>query len=116
MFANTLTLTIDTVARTLLRINQDNYGSEYSFKDSVEEISLKIRHSTDGKGDLLANRHNVFVERTVYATPTVSEKYWSATVTLRDRRGSSPDELLKTWVGVSTLVLSLDDTLVTGDN
>lgn len=116
MYANTLTLTIDGVAKTLLRRNQDNYGSEYSFKDSVEKIIMKIRHSTETQGGFSVNRHNVFVERTVYATPTASESYWSTTVTLRDREGSDPAELLNTWIGVSTLVLSLDDTLVVGDN
>lgn len=116
MFANTLTLTIDAVPRTLNRVNQDNYGSEYLFKDSVERITMKIRHSTETQNAAPVNRHNVFVERTVYATPTVSEKYWSTTVTLRDREGSGPADLLKTWQGVNTLLLTLDDTLVVGDN
>jgi len=116
MFANTLTLTINAVAKTLNRINQDNYGSEYLFKDSVEKITMKIRHSTETQDGFPVNRHNVFVEHRVYATPTALEKYFSTTITLRDREGSGPDALLKTWQGVSTLVLSLDDTLVTGDN
>lgn len=116
MFANTLTLTIDAVARTLIRMNQDNYGSEYQFKDSAEKIVMKIRHSTETQNALPVNRHNVFVERTVYATPSTMEKYWSTTITLRDREGSGPSDLLKTWVGVNTLVLSLDDTLVVGEN
>lgn len=116
MFANTLTLTIDAVARTLLRVNQDNYGSEYLYKDSVEKITMKIRHSTETQNSLPVNRHNVFVERTVYGTVSVPEKYFSTTITLRDREGSGPSELLKTWQGVNTLVLTLDDTLVAGDN
>lgn len=116
MFANTLTLTINAVAKVLTRVNQDNYGSEYQFKDSVEKIVMKIRHSVETNNGLPVNRHNVFVEQTVYATPTVSEKYWSTTVTMRDREGSGPTPLLQQWVGVSTLVLSLDDGLVIGEN
>lgn len=116
MFANTLTLTIDSVARTLLRVNQDNFGSVYSYKDSTERLTMKIRHDVENQKGQLVNRHNVFVERTVYATPTTSEKYWSTTVTLRDREGSGPQDLLELWQGANTLVLSLDDTLVTGDN
>jgi hypothetical protein len=116
MFANTLTLTVNVVAFTLLRINQDNYGSEYLFKDSVQKYSLKIRHSTDNQNGFLQNRHNVYLEHVVYATPTVSEKFFSATVTLRDREGSGPADLLKDWQGFNTLLLTLDDTLVSGDN
>lgn len=116
MFQNTLTLTIDSVARTLLRLNQDNFGSEYRYVDSVEKITMKIRHTVDIVGNVSVNRHNVFLERTVYATPTSLEKYWSATITLRDREGSGPADLLKTWQGFNTLVLTLDDTLVVGEN
>lgn len=118
MFTNTLTLTINAVARTLTRINQDNYGSEYTYSDAVEEISMKIRHSNESssKGLPIVKRHNVFLERTVFATPTVSEKYFSTTVTLRNRLGSDPADLLKTWQGFDTLVATLDDGLVIGDN
>jgi hypothetical protein len=116
MYANTLTLTINAVARTLLRKNQDNFGSFYSYVDGTEEITMKIRHDVENRQGTLVNRHNVLVEHTVYATPTTSEKFWSTTITLRDRKGSDPADLLKLWVGVSTLVLSIDDTLVAGDN
>lgn len=116
MFNNTLTLTIGGFDRTLIRVNQDNYGSEYTYRDSVEQISMKIRHSAETNGPTAINRHNVFIERTVYATPTALEKYFSVTVTLRDRKGSNPTDLLQTWQGVNTLILSLDDTFVVGDN
>lgn len=116
MFANTLTLTIDGAAKTLLRNNQDNFGSFYEFRDGTEHITMQIRHSTDKlvKGDVL--RHNVFVERTIFETPSEVEKYFSATVTLRSRWTSAPADLLDLWTGVSTLVASLDDGLVIGEN
>ncbi len=116
MYANTLTLTIDSVARTLTRKNQDNFGSFYSFLDGTEEITMKIRHDKEDRKGIIVNRHNVFIEHTVFATPLTFEKYWSATVTLRDRKGSGPVELLELWVGASALIATLDDSLVTGDN
>jgi hypothetical protein len=117
MFANTLTLTINAVAKTLVRVNQDSYGSEYKFSDDVEKITLQIRHSTDkGKGGLPVARHNVFLERTVFATPTATAKYWSCTTTLREQEGSGPTVLLQTWVGFNTILLALDDGLVVGEN
>lgn len=115
MFATTLTLTINAVARTLTRVSNDN-GSTYLYRDAVEEISMRIRHNTENKGGFPTYSHNIFVEQTVFATPTVAEKYFSTSITMKDRRGSGPADLLKLWQGVNTLALTLDDTLVTGDN
>lgn len=116
MFTNTLTLTINAVDYLLLRKNQDNFGSFYSYVDGTRSITLKIRHDVESQKNGIVNRHNMFFEHTVYATPTVLEKYWSTTITLRDRKGSDPADLLKMWQGVTALVATLDDTFVTGDN
>lgn len=116
MFANTLTLTIDTVARTLTRVNQDNFGSVYTFEDGTEAVILKIRHDTDNAGGKLHKRHNVMLERRIYATPTVSERFFTISTTMRKRDGSDPADLLKTWQGFVTLATSLDDGLVVGEN
>jgi hypothetical protein len=116
MFANTLTLTIDTVARTLIRTNQDNYGSVYQFEDGTEAIIMKIRHDTDNAGGKLNKRHNVLMERRIYGTPTSDERFVTVSMTMRKRDGTSPDVLLKSWQGLNTLLLTLDDGLVVGEN
>jgi len=116
MFANTLTLTINAVDKVLTRHNQDNFGSEYIYRSGTESIRLLIRHSTDkfATGDVL--RHNVFIERTIYATPTANPQYYSTTFTLRARFDSDPVALLQLYVGAVALLASLDDGLVIGDN
>lgn len=116
MFQNTLTLTIDAVARSLIRVNQDNYGSEYRYSDAVESISLLVRHSVESNKEGKINRHNLYLERTVFATPTTNGSYYSSTITLRNGVGSNPADLLKTWQGFNTLALTLDDGLVVGEN
>jgi hypothetical protein len=116
MFANTLTLTIDAVPKVLNRINQDNRGSEYSFVSGTETISMLIRHTVDKLATGDVNRHNVYIERTIFATPTVVEKYFSVTFTLRERRGSDPLDELKLAQGFYTLIATLDDGLVVGEN
>lgn len=115
MFANTLTLTIGGVAKTLVRVNQDNFGSSYKFVNGTELITMAVRHSVD-KGQRIVDRHNVFIERTIFATPSDTEKYFSVTTTLRAGRDSAPTDLLNTWIGASTLLLTLDDGLVIGEN
>lgn len=116
MFSNTLTITIDAIAYTLIRQNQDNFGSVYRFRDGTRKLEMKIRHSTDVVSGVSFNRHNVVVEHTIFGTPTVNEQKFTATVTLRERDGADPSVLLKTWQGFNTLLLTLDDTLVVGEN
>lgn len=127
MLANTLTLTVAGATGspfTLTRVNQDNYGSEYKFLDAIQSIRLKIRHSTDTvKANLAAgiaatsfNRHNATIEHVIFATTTVPEKSCTSTITLRDGKGYGPSSLLAFWVGFNTLYLTLDDTIVVGDN
>lgn len=119
MFANTLTLTIATVAKVMTRNNQDNFGSvyEYTSPDGLELIKLQIRHSTDNSKDGPINRHNVFIERTLLSsTLGVAPKYFSVTATLRDRVGSGPADLASLWAASSTLLGTLVAGLVVKEN
>lgn len=120
MFAATLTLTINAVAKVMTRINQDNFGSHYRFlaADGSEVIDMKVRHSQDAPdaSGKPVNRHNVYIERTLAATPTVAEKYWSLTYTLRDRQFSGPGDLDHLSVAALTLLATLDTGLTVGEN
>jgi len=73
MLANTLTLTINAIAKVLVRINQDNYSSEYFLKDTLDSWRLKIRHTKSSKGGVSLDRHNVELVHVVYATTTTVE-------------------------------------------
>lgn len=117
MFAATLTLPIDGTNYVLNRINQDNFGSSYKFKNGVELITLVVRHSVDvTQSPGRINRHNLYIERTIFATPTAAAEFYSATYTLREGEFNDPAKLLKMSVGVLTLAASLDDGMVVGEN
>lgn len=90
MFANTLTLTINAVAKVLTRINQDNYGSEYRLDSSTEKYTLKIRHSTQSSPAGVVQVHNMMVEHKVYATLTVPERIITVSTNLRGGYGTDP--------------------------
>jgi hypothetical protein len=67
-FADTITITINSVAKVLNRINQDGYSSEYLLKETTGSFRLKIRNSTyKGEGGRLTDRHNVEFIQTIYA-------------------------------------------------
>lgn len=77
MFGNTLTLPHADGDIVLVRINQDNYASEYSKRDSLSEVRVRIRHTkTKPTAERPAyDRHNVEVVRTVFATAEMPEYY-----------------------------------------
>lgn len=74
-FGSTLTLTVNSVAKVLNRINQDNFGSEYYLRSSTDSYRVKIRHSSEAKqaDGRSFDRHNVEVTHTVFATSTTPE-------------------------------------------
>lgn len=91
-FAATITLTLNSVAKVLNRINQDSYGSEYSMKSSTESIVMQIRHSVDSADaqGVKMDRHNIFVTHIIYATPLALEQKYTATGTFRMNSQGDP--------------------------
>lgn len=84
MFADTITVTINAVAKVLTRINQDNYCSEYVLRNATEEFRLNIRNTkyNDSKrGGVEVHRHNFELVQTVYpvapATRSTIRKMYS---------------------------------------
>lgn len=76
MFGNTLSLTVDGAGPlTLVKINQDGYSSEYLYKGTTIELTVRIRHSKTKAtaGRPAYDRHNVEIVRTTYATETTPE-------------------------------------------
>lgn len=69
MFADPTTLTVNSVAKALVRIDSgDKYSSEYLLRSTVNEFRLKIRNSTyrDKARNVLVDRHNVELTETVF--------------------------------------------------
>jgi hypothetical protein len=83
MFSDPLTVTINAVAKNLIRINQDGYSSEYLLKEADGEYRLRIRNSTysDSKrGGKSVDRHNVELIHMLYPVapavyPTIRKDY-----------------------------------------
>lgn len=74
MLADPQTLTVNAVAKNLVRINQDNNGSRYRLRSSTDELILDIKHST-GKitGGQFGEGHVVKVTYKVFATSTTPQ-------------------------------------------
>lgn len=68
MFADNITITIDGTAKTLVRINQDKYSSEYFLRETGGEFRMNIRHAsyvnkTSGRR---TDRHNAELIQIIY--------------------------------------------------
>jgi hypothetical protein len=70
-FSDPITVTINSVAKTLVRLNQDSYSSEYFLKEATGEITVKIRNTSFQRDGQTIDRHNVELTQTIYATATV---------------------------------------------
>lgn len=73
MFSDTITLTINSVPKTLVRINQDSYSSEYMLKETLGCFRLRLRNTSyqdKSRGaagtTIKVNRHNVELIHEVY--------------------------------------------------
>lgn len=64
MLGTTVTLTLNATPYVLNKINNDNYASEYLYKDATEELRFKVRHSKTKNG---FDRHNVELTQRVFA-------------------------------------------------
>lgn len=50
MFGDTIGITYNAVAKTLKKVNQDNYSAEYYLEDIDMRFSMKIAHTIPAKG------------------------------------------------------------------
>ncbi|DAD51550.1 TPA_asm: coat protein [ssRNA phage Esthiorhiza.2_34] len=93
MFADTITLTGNSVAHVLTRINQDGYSSEYYLRETAGEYRMFIRNSriTDKKRpNVVIDQHNVDLTHTLFPAvpgdpPVIRRSFW----TLQNQQGDT---------------------------
>jgi hypothetical protein len=118
MLANTLTVTINAVAKVLTRVNQDNFSSQYQLVSATESLILKIRHTTEKSGGYSYTRHNVELSWLIFATPTTFEQHYVASQTFKHRVGApnDPTVLAQEVAGLATLVNAQAAAIVAGES
>lgn len=105
MFADTLTITINSVAKVLTRINQDKYSSEYFLRESDGEFRMRIRNTSynnkaGGNGGIVTDRHNVEFTQTIYAVaPVTSNTVRKIYTVLENQQGDGLAAIAKFAVG-----------------
>jgi len=109
MFADTITVTINAVAKVLTRINQDGYSSEYLLRETTGDFRLKIRHTnyTNKTSGKVIDRHNVELVQTVYpvSPATVSTTRKAYTVLENERVDPVTESSISTLALLGSLLV-----------
>ena len=103
MFSDTLTVTINAVAKNLVRINQDRYSSEYFLRETLGEFTLKIRNTSyiDKTRKVTVDRHNIELVHNVYpVAPALVGILRKAYVVFENDRGDTIVDPVKTAAGL----------------
>jgi hypothetical protein len=89
--ATTLVVAVNAVNKTLKRINQDNFASQYYLHEDLEEFTVNIRHTKESpqKDGTVYDRHNVEFIHTVFATETTAAISRVTYVVARNQRSDS---------------------------
>jgi len=104
MFSDTLTVTINAVAKNLVRINQDRYSSEYFLRETTGEFTLRIRNSSyldKKRGNMNVDRHNIELIHTIYpVAPAIVNTQRKAYVVFENDRGDTIVDPVKLTAGL----------------
>lgn len=92
MLGESITLTYNSVAQVLSRLNNDNFASIYQKRTATEEFRLVVRHLVESakQGGVPFERHIFELTHTIFATPTAFEVVDVTTFTTRNRKAADP--------------------------
>jgi hypothetical protein len=103
MFADPTTITVDGNARALVKINQDQYSSEYLLRSTTDEYRLRIRNNSflDRKRNVMIDRHNVEFTQTIYpVAPATLSCVRKAYMVLENQQGDTLADPVKLAAGL----------------
>lgn len=114
MFADPITITINAVAKNLIKINQDQYSSEYLLRETTGEFRLRLRNTsyTDKtRGGKKVDRHNVELVQTIYAVaPATVNTIRKAYAVFENDQGDTSVDCAKFAAGMFAFMTEANDT------
>jgi hypothetical protein len=118
MLTDPQSITVNAIAKSLVRINQDNNSSTYRLRSTTDEYLLTIKY-TDGKitGGVEGESHNVRLKYTVFAVGSVPATTLYATINLQNQDGADLTVARNCLLGLQAWNVSATiDKLLTGES
>lgn len=101
-FADPAVVTVNAVAKNLVRINQDGYGSTYRLRSALDDYTMKANNSSykDKNTGMMMDRHSLDIVHTVFATTTVPAIRRHVYVVIENQQGDTLSDPLNVAVGL----------------
>lgn len=95
MLGDTITITVNAVAKAMKKINQDSYSAEYLLRETTGEYRLKIRHSNEkAQGNKIPmDRHNAEFTYTKFEDGVIPSSTTVVSTTIRNPRNAVAAEV-----------------------
>lgn len=109
MFADPYVVTINSVAKNLVRINQDKYSSEYLLREALGEYRISFRNSTrfDKRLGVNLDRHNVELIHTIYpVAPAVTGFTRKTYLVIENQQGDTLTDPVLEAIGLLTKLIA----------
>jgi hypothetical protein len=105
-FADPAVVTINAVAKNLVRINQDGYGSTYRLRSATDDITMLVKNSSYFSKKLGQNidRHSVDITQTVFATSTLPSYTRHCYVVVENQQGDTLTDPVNVASGILTFL------------
>ena len=103
-FADPAVVTVNAVAKNLVRINQDGYGSTYRLRSALDDYTMKANNSSykDKNTGMMMDRHSLDIVHTVFATSTVPAIRRHVYVVIENQQGDTLSDPLNVAAGLLT--------------
>lgn len=108
-FADPLVITINGVAKSLVRVDDSKYSSEYMLREATGELRLAIRNSTyvDKKRGVNIDRHNVELTQTVFpVAPAITSTVRKTYAVIENQQGDTLSDPAHIAAGMFTMLTS----------
>lgn len=115
-FADPTVVTINAIGKSLVRINQDGYSSEYRLREALGEYTLNVRNSsrTDSKTGVKIDRHNVELIHVVYpVAPSTTQYTRKAYVVIENQAGDTLVDPINEALGLLTFLTASSGAAIT---
>jgi hypothetical protein len=95
--ANPLVLNYNAGTKSLVKINQDSFGSEYYLREATQDFRVKIRHSKEAPNasKIVMERHNVELTQTIFGTAGDPDVVIQVYAVIRNAKTSTAADVAK---------------------